>query len=462
MGVESGAVLILAMVILVLITLLGVYGARVSTTEMRIAANQRQAMAAFYAAESGIEEARARLPYLVQSASLTTTWRVFLGDRRLVANDQITALLSGYEPQYFLASRQQKIPYWVQIRFKTEAESGPDLCGDDPCINDIVYWGDDTGTGVFRENPVSCGNPPRGRPVVIMDSWGAGDAYPFSGGGRKSIHHIRVEVRWTPLPYALFAERLVDIGPGARVQAAAGSGSVANVATNGNAWARNGSVIDGRVDLGLDTNGRQASLHREGSPGSVIRRGTCPVKRIAPDPLQLEAGNLARAFSVAQVENDNLPAAAPAITDQTIILQHQPGFATAMTLAPGTYFITSLRLEANTTLTIGNASGPVTIYLNGGIRIAPDAHLVTAGPPDHLLIYCRPDATLDIATTDPFQAILYAPDARVILERAAIITGMIWADTISLKDGAALIYQPSIRSSLLAVVPQISWWQDDP
>ena len=59
---EQGSVLVLAMVMLVVLTIIGIAATRTSTTELRIAGNERFYKEAFYRADSGISNVLASAP----------------------------------------------------------------------------------------------------------------------------------------------------------------------------------------------------------------------------------------------------------------------------------------------------------------------------------------------------------------------------------------------------------------
>jgi hypothetical protein len=61
---EDGSIIILAMIMLVLLTLLGVAATTTSTIEVRVADNEKSHKIAFYAADAGIEAGRAVLNIL--------------------------------------------------------------------------------------------------------------------------------------------------------------------------------------------------------------------------------------------------------------------------------------------------------------------------------------------------------------------------------------------------------------
>ncbi len=58
---ENGLVLIYTLLVLLVLVILSILGMLTTTTELRMAANDRSAKEVFYIAEGGIEDARSRL-----------------------------------------------------------------------------------------------------------------------------------------------------------------------------------------------------------------------------------------------------------------------------------------------------------------------------------------------------------------------------------------------------------------
>ncbi len=58
---ESGVVLIVCMIILLMLSLIGIASITTSNSEMRVAGNEMNSTGAFYAAEAGLEKATAEI-----------------------------------------------------------------------------------------------------------------------------------------------------------------------------------------------------------------------------------------------------------------------------------------------------------------------------------------------------------------------------------------------------------------
>ncbi len=69
---DTGSALIIALLILLVLTLLGINAINTTTFETAISGNERARVEAFYAAEAGIEEALSRLPDLRENPGKKT------------------------------------------------------------------------------------------------------------------------------------------------------------------------------------------------------------------------------------------------------------------------------------------------------------------------------------------------------------------------------------------------------
>ncbi len=72
LGNDTGSALIIALLILLVLTLLGINAINTTTFETAISGNERARLEAFYAADAGIEEAKSRLPDLISDPGKKT------------------------------------------------------------------------------------------------------------------------------------------------------------------------------------------------------------------------------------------------------------------------------------------------------------------------------------------------------------------------------------------------------
>jgi hypothetical protein len=126
---EGGAALIIALVLLAVLTLLGTAAVVTGIVDTKIGANYKTSMQAFYAAEAGIAEARARLrvatgvPH-IDTTLVTPQWRAYLVSGTPppdAARQKATAL--GYDAQQhtLYTSLQSALEYTVVL----EPTAGP-------------------------------------------------------------------------------------------------------------------------------------------------------------------------------------------------------------------------------------------------------------------------------------------------------------------------------------------------
>ena len=90
-GHEEGSVLIIAMIILILVTLLGIAATTTSTFEIEVAGRDRLRKQVFYAAEAGIEQARAVLAsqFAISNTPLIAAGQAPNWDFALLGSDMI-------------------------------------------------------------------------------------------------------------------------------------------------------------------------------------------------------------------------------------------------------------------------------------------------------------------------------------------------------------------------------------
>jgi Tfp pilus assembly protein PilX len=178
LGDEKGLVLVVSLMMVAVILLLGTTAVLTTSTDMKISANYKTGNEAFYAAEAGIEEARARL---VATAANPITdgfptnagWRAYIGPL-LKANGK--GYNSGDSMHARVASIYTSTPpldYTVRIVHATNAGGN------------ILYWGDANNDGLNERNALAVG-----RNIYRVTSYGAA-----ANGATKAL-----EVEMAPLP----------------------------------------------------------------------------------------------------------------------------------------------------------------------------------------------------------------------------------------------------------------------
>ncbi len=138
---ESGMVLVIAILIIAALILLGATTLMITQTDLQIAGKQKASTTAFFAAEAGVEEARARLK----------------GDFTPAASRIVDS--SPTDPAWTTAmsSLQAILIYTVNIRHKTSGGS-------------VLYWGDANNDGKYEINTTT--TPPNGQNIYLITSTG--------------------------------------------------------------------------------------------------------------------------------------------------------------------------------------------------------------------------------------------------------------------------------------------------
>lgn len=157
-----------------------------SSLELMMVRNDLAGKKAFYMAEAGIEEARARLPVWAPSAPANDRWRVFVLGGDAAVGDFSLGDFGAYDPgnsdHHFYPGLQNDMNALAEIRVLTEAFGGSDL-NHDSDTDDVIFWGDVDGDFVCEEN-VSAGVPM---------AW-------IRGAGLYGESQKRVEVKIRPSP----------------------------------------------------------------------------------------------------------------------------------------------------------------------------------------------------------------------------------------------------------------------
>ena len=221
---EKGMVLPLGLMFLAIISILGTTAVIVTTTDLKIGTNYRTSEQAFYAAEAGIEEARARLKgsstaYAGDSASPNPLWSVYLSSGSWTPSSDDPDFNSSYT-NTSLSSLQTDISYLVKIRHKREYDaeqtghtiSSPQYYDGDgdtgtnsaATPGNIIYYGYKDNTSTTVEQFTTSGATEY-KPVEIITGCG------LSSNSRKIVE---IEVKKNPGPpinSALYAKGDVTV-----------------------------------------------------------------------------------------------------------------------------------------------------------------------------------------------------------------------------------------------------------
>ncbi len=174
---EKGVALILAILLLLVLTLIGISSVNTSSYDSAISGNKRSSEQAFYIAEAGLSETKGRFKQgvygqITDSTPLDPDWRLFL------AINQARAEGIGYDssnPKHvFVQSLQDKLDFGVEVRHKIDSN-----------MNVVIYgW----------------------KPVYIVKSYGFA-----MDGGRKAIEaEVKKGLDLNP-PAALYSQAPITV-----------------------------------------------------------------------------------------------------------------------------------------------------------------------------------------------------------------------------------------------------------
>jgi Tfp pilus assembly protein PilX len=186
---EKGMVLPAALVFFGVLALLGTTAVVTTTTEIKIGGNYKASEQAFYEAQGGCEEARARLRTNVANPindayPTQAQWRAYVGSLA-------SAKEKGYDPSNSMHVRYDRVPsdfgYTIQIRHQTDAGGN------------IVYWGDTNGDALNERNTTT------GENIYLVTSYGS------RGGSNKAIKVETMRVPTITVPSALYVEAATTV-----------------------------------------------------------------------------------------------------------------------------------------------------------------------------------------------------------------------------------------------------------
>jgi Tfp pilus assembly protein PilX len=193
-GNEKGAVLIVGLLVILVLTVLSMAAMMSTGTELRIAANDRSSKQVFYIAEAGLEDARSRLQTSATASPIydnqvtNPNWTAFIGTLPECQHKGFVFGDSNYERYDKLNSTS--MDYVVTVKHKVDASTPPN----------ILKWGDSNNDGHLEENTT------KGTNIFVITSEG----HTSTG----AIKPVRIEAAQMPpatAPAALYTKRLTTI-----------------------------------------------------------------------------------------------------------------------------------------------------------------------------------------------------------------------------------------------------------
>jgi Tfp pilus assembly protein PilX len=183
----------LGLLMLAVLTLLGTTAVVVTSTDIQIGGNYKASETAFYAAEAGVEEARARLRghpegYMISDAYPSSNqWRAYIGP---LTKAQEKGFIASLSEHLRVDSAQSNVNYVVEIKHRTDA------------ADNVLYWGDHDGDGVNTRNAVVGSN------IYVITSKG------YTANSSRTVRTVEAEVTRTlpvPVPSPLYVKTKAKI-----------------------------------------------------------------------------------------------------------------------------------------------------------------------------------------------------------------------------------------------------------
>jgi len=186
---DKGMALPLSLMFLMILSIVGSTAAMLTTTDLKIGGNHRASDRAIYAAEAGIEEARARMKMGATSPisdghPSQTQWSAFIGS-------EIKANGKGYDNGNAMHLRtnslQTDLDYTVRIAHQTDGSGN------------ILFYGDSDGNGTSERNSST------GRNIYAVSSTG------LAGGALRTVEAEAARIPPITAPAALYVEATTTV-----------------------------------------------------------------------------------------------------------------------------------------------------------------------------------------------------------------------------------------------------------
>jgi Tfp pilus assembly protein PilX len=186
---ERGMVTAVGLLLVAVLTLLGTTAVVMTSTDLQIGGNYKISEIAFYAAEAGVEEARARLrssagANLITDTSPTSTqWRAYIGT---LAMAQTLGFNSSLATHSRTNSLQSGMNYIVEIKHKTDA------------AGNIMYWGDHDNDGIITRNTAVANS--NNKNIYLVTSSG------YTGNSYRTVEAEVSRMAPIPVPSPLYVK----------------------------------------------------------------------------------------------------------------------------------------------------------------------------------------------------------------------------------------------------------------
>jgi Tfp pilus assembly protein PilX len=397
---ERGIALITALLFLMVLTVLGTTAIVISSTDIKIGGNYKLSKQAFYDAEAGIQYAIKNIENGLAAETLSLTGSS-------VAVNYTAPSGFAFDPVTTLT----QVGSTGNYRFRATGHAANNTSS---TIEVVVERETLLNYGIFGDDEIDMKN--------------SGAAYSYDS-------------RVTPNPTPADSTGEADIG------------------SNKLVTGHNGTIIDGDVALGDDGLGTEGVYTPMGSPGPTVS-GTpgADVDRVTPDPLGAIGGDLATTFTtVSSGSNDNVWGG---IAGNAISLDNGQTKTLSGKAGGADYYVTSVELKNGSTLNIDATAGPVNIYLTGGLDAKNGSAINITGAPPDFTIYSNSTAKIDFKHGSTFKGTVYAPYAPVDMKNSSEVYGLIWANTVDIKNSGQFYFDTALKDKFTSDDISIVSWRE--
>ncbi len=114
----------------------------------------------------------------------------------------------------------------------------------------------------------------------------------------------------------------------------------------------------------------------------------------------------------------------------------------------GSFRLASLTVGDGARIYIDNTSGPVTLYVLGGVTVSGTGSIAVADPrPEKFAIYVASNKPVNMNGGASFYGVVYAPDSPVSITGNAAFTGAFVGDTLKMSNMAVVHYDSTLRGN---------------
>jgi len=128
-----------------------------------------------------------------------------------------------------------------------------------------------------------------------------------------------------------------------------------------------------------------------------------------------------------------------------------------LVIGEGSYYASELRVEGGTLL-VDNASGPVTIYVEGDVIVRGLGRVVASDrDPEKFALYVAGDHQVVLRDEGSFYGVVYAPEARIEIGDSGRFFGAFVGGEVRVEDGSRVHYDESLsHDPCVAPIPDLA------